>query len=213
MLICGGITRSGRSRTVVVVGAYWMSSRTLVAQHDLSGRDGEVPADAKRAPVDLRRQAAVVPPVADEVARAPVDAAACGLEGALEGRGVADQRVGRSQRLEEQRQGEPAARATLRVEIELVDQAEQRLAPREVALHAAAIDRLLAKGRVGEAALGGRRLALRSAGARLPRARARRRAIGAPARADERARVRRPARPPPGAARGPSRPAGWYPAR
>ena len=93
----------------------------LGAVHDLARRHRDVLADPERAGVDRRRHAAVAADVAGHVAQPGQEAGAAGLDGLGQRARVAGQGVGRRQRLDEQRQGEPGPLAALGVEVDLVD--------------------------------------------------------------------------------------------
>ena len=106
----------------------------LAAVHHLAWGDGEVAADRERAGVDRRRQAAVVADVMREVPCTVEEAAAPRLDRLGEGAGVAEQGVGRCGRFGEQRHREAGPFAALRVELDLVDDAEHGAGVNEVRL-------------------------------------------------------------------------------
>ena len=107
-----------------------MSSNTSVRCTTSAGGDGEVAADREGAGVDRRRHAAVVAHVVGQVPHAVEQAAAPGLDRLGQRARVAEEGVGRCGRLGEQRHREAGPLAALRVELDLVDDVEQRPGPR-----------------------------------------------------------------------------------
>ena len=61
----------GRRQTSGVIGSYWMSSNTSVAEHHGAGRRRDILAHLERLGVDLRRHAAVLDEVVDIVLASP----------------------------------------------------------------------------------------------------------------------------------------------
>ena len=167
MLICGGIATSGRGVRCLAGRRVLDQLEHLAAVHDLAWGDGEVAANRERAGVDCRRQAAVVAHVMREVPCAVEEAAAPRLDRLGEGAGVAEQGVGRCGRFGEQRHREAGPRAALRVELDLVDDAEHGAGVDEVRLQEAPVDRVVAPRRVGEALVAGFRGHVASSGQHL----------------------------------------------
>ena len=86
------------------------------------------------------------------MAEAVQQALAAGLEEALDRRRVA-QAVGRRHRLGQQVDDELATTDVLRRQVAVADPAVQLLAPGQVGLHVALVQRILAPGRIGKASV------------------------------------------------------------
>ena len=151
MLICGGMATSGRVYVRAAGGCVLDELEQLAAVHHLAGRHRDVPADREGPGVDHRRHAAVVDEVVTEVPQAGDEALAPRLPRLRQRAGVAEQRVGGSRRLGDERHREARPLAALVVEADVVDQPEQGIALDEVRLHDAAVDGVVGPGRVGEA--------------------------------------------------------------
>ena len=156
----------------------------VVAVDDRARADPEVLADGEGAAVDLGGHPAVVPDVVEHVAEASDDAAPAGVEGALQRRGVAEQRVGGRQRADVRVEDEarllhlaPVRAAALVV----VDEAAQRIRPAPGRTARAA-------GIPGSATRRGRRTACPSARGRSRRCREGCARVSRPSRATSRAR-------------------------
>ena len=134
-----------------------------VAEHHRAGRQRQVAAQLEGARVHLRGHAAVVREVADHVAQAGHQAAAAGLDHALQCARVADQRVRRRERLRPQRHHELCALAVLRVERRAVHQRGERLRPGEIGLRRAPVEGVRLPRLVGEALVARRGRQLRLA--------------------------------------------------
>ncbi len=142
--------KTGRDSTEGVVGAYCSSSMIGLSEHDRSLGVGEIAADLERRLVDLRRHAAVVQQVVDEVPQAVDEAAATGLPRAFQRRRVAEQKVRRRESVGQQAEQEVRAFAIDRVETDRVDPLMQTAFERDPVLRDAFEDRLFGKRRIAE---------------------------------------------------------------
>ena len=131
-----------------------MSSPTSSRCTTAPGVMREVLADLERVALDLRRHAAVVAQVADEVADAAHQAHAAGLERALERGRVGGEVVGGRQRAVEDRGGEAGplgAAGVLCALAQFVDEVAHGLRGGQIAALDPREDRVARPGRVGEA--------------------------------------------------------------
>ena len=124
----------------------------VVAEHHGALGGGQVLAHLEGVHVHLARHPAVVHQVLGQVAEAVQQALAAGLEEALDRRRVA-QAVGRRHRLGQQVDDELATTDVLRRQVAVADPAVQLLAPGQVGLHVALVQRILAPGRIGKASV------------------------------------------------------------
>ena len=99
----------------------------------------------------MRRQAAVAHQVADEILQSVQQAGAASVDQLLQRRRVAGERVGRRHRVHQQRDDEARALGVALVELGVVEEAVERVAPGQVALRQRPVGDALLPGRIGEA--------------------------------------------------------------
>jgi hypothetical protein len=121
------------------------------AVHDRAGRGREVLADRKAPSIDLRREAAVVHEIADEIFQSVYEACAAGVDELLQRRGIAGERVGRRHRVHDERDDEPRTLGIALVDLCIIHKAIERVAPGQVALCERAVGDALSPSRIGKA--------------------------------------------------------------
>ena len=124
----------------------------LVAEHDLTGGGTDGLTDPERRGVHLARHPGV-PQVAEQVAAAPHQAQAAGVEGVLEGGGVPDQGVRRGQPAGEDAGREAGALPGAPVDVGVLDGVTDRPLDRQVGLAEPAVEGMRDPRRVREAAV------------------------------------------------------------
>ncbi len=113
--------KTGRVSTFGVGGRYWMSSRIGVAQHHRAWRIGEIHADLERRLVDLRRHAAVVHEIVDEIAHALHRGLTARFARLFQRRRVAQQEIRRCESVADETEQEVCALPVDRIEADCVD--------------------------------------------------------------------------------------------
>ncbi len=120
------------------------------APHHLSRSGRQILADLERALVDLADDAVIVDNIFIGVLQPLHQAESARIDGAFDGRGIARERVGRRQRVEDHARNETGAVALHLVEFEIVDPSLRRFLHGEIILHPGAVEWVVAPRGVGE---------------------------------------------------------------
>ena len=139
-------------------GVYLLGRRRILDQlhhlgapNHLTRRDCQILADLERALVDLADDAVIVDDVGIGVFQPLHQAEPARIDGAFDRRGIAGERVGWRQRVEDHARDEAGAVALHFVEFEIVDPRLRRLLHRQIILHPGAVEGVVAPCCVGEA--------------------------------------------------------------
>ena len=128
----------------------------VVAEHDGPRRRREVFANGERTRIDLFRQPAAARNVVDEVGKAAQHARSLRRGELAQRGGVAGQRIGGRERVDQKRRRESGALRVQRVHVRVVDATVERGAERHVGLQKPLVPRVVGPRGVGEAAIAGR---------------------------------------------------------
>ena len=129
----------------------------VVAENNAARRHRQILPDLEGALVDHRRHARIVDEVGGHVAQTLDDAAAAGLDDALDGRRIGQRITGR-QRVGDELPHEVGPLFRARIEARLVDEIVERFRPGEVAAQEHPVERVAGPGGIGEALVVARRL-------------------------------------------------------